>query len=70
MNGSTFVRALALGSLQFAGFIKSAKLPALSPSLSPPNPPIKEIDGQKTQACVTLSAGKLKATRSCFNLIK
>ncbi|XP_060528992.1 glycogen debranching enzyme [Cylas formicarius] len=57
-NGSTFVRCLSLGSLQFGAYIKSADLPTLSPNLRPPKPPTRRNDkGEVVQACVTLSAG-------------
>ncbi|CAG9856411.1 unnamed protein product [Phyllotreta striolata] len=56
-SGSTFVRSLALGSVQVAGYVKSSNLPTLSPNLLPPKPPGRIIDNQKVQTCVTLSAG-------------
>ncbi|KAL1498307.1 hypothetical protein ABEB36_009123 [Hypothenemus hampei] len=57
-NGSTFVKGLSLGSLQFGGYVKSANLPVLSPNLAPPKPPTKKNDnGETVQVCVTLSAG-------------
>ncbi|KAJ8945126.1 hypothetical protein NQ318_001591 [Aromia moschata] len=57
-HGSTFVRGLSLGSVQFAAYIKSSDLPVLSPNLVPPKPPTKKNDkGELVQACVTLSAG-------------
>lgn len=56
-HGSTFVRALSLGSVQLAAVINSAPLPTLSPNLSPPQPPAKSVNGKMTQSCVTLSAG-------------
>ncbi|RZC42945.1 glycogen debranching enzyme, partial [Asbolus verrucosus] len=57
-KGSTFVRSLAMGSLQFAAYVKSADLPTLSPNLSEPKPPQrKNENGENVQACVTLSAG-------------
>lgn len=59
-NGSTFVKGLSLGSLQFGGVIKSSDLPQLSPNLAPPKPPTKKNEkGEDVQRCVTLSAGKL-----------
>jgi len=58
-GGSSFVRGLALGSVQCAATIPSAPLPKLSPYLSPPCPPTKISEkGVTEQACVTLSAGK------------
>ncbi|XP_049823584.1 glycogen debranching enzyme isoform X4 [Aethina tumida] len=57
-NGSSFVKALALGSVQLTGFVKSAKLPNLSPKLKPPKPPTRTNDrGEDEESCVTLSAG-------------
>ena len=58
-GGSTFLRALALGSVQCGAVIPSAPLPTLSPSLAPPTPPLRTNDkGVPEQSCVTLSAGK------------
>ncbi|XP_030750314.1 glycogen debranching enzyme isoform X2 [Sitophilus oryzae] len=57
-HGSSFVKGLSLGSLQFGAYIKSADLPTLSPNLAPPKPPVRESsDGRDIQACVSLSAG-------------
>lgn len=57
-NGSTFVKGLSMGSLQFGGVIKSSDLPQLSPNLAPPKPPTKKNEkGDDVQQCVTLSAG-------------
>jgi glycogen debranching enzyme len=57
-GGSTFLRGLALGSVQCGATVPSAPLPALSPSLTPPCPPTKVNDkGVTVQVCVTLSAG-------------
>lgn len=58
-GGSSFVRGLALGSVQCGAMISSAPLPTLSPQLNPPLPPTKVSDeGVTEQTCVTLSAGK------------
>ncbi|KAJ9590614.1 hypothetical protein L9F63_016384, partial [Diploptera punctata] len=57
-GGSTFLRALALGSVQCGAVIPSAPLPVLSPFLAPPTPPYRTNDkGVPEQSCVTLSAG-------------
>ncbi|KDR16306.1 Glycogen debranching enzyme, partial [Zootermopsis nevadensis] len=57
-GGSSFVRGLALGSVQCGAMISSAPLPTLSPQLNPPLPPTKVSDeGVTEQTCVTLSAG-------------
>ena len=58
-ESSTFVKAVALGSVQFGGIVHNAKLPTLSPALAPPLPPTRAIKNGKTeQSCVTLAAGK------------
>jgi hypothetical protein len=58
-GGSSFLRGLALGSVQCGAIVLSAPLPTLSPSLTPPCPPTKVNDKDViVQACVTLSAGK------------
>ncbi|XP_024943750.1 glycogen debranching enzyme [Cephus cinctus] len=56
-DGSTFVKLLALVSVQTGSIVHSSQLPDLSPNLDPPKPKIKEIDGKKIQECLTLSAG-------------
>lgn len=57
-EGSDFVKALGLCSVQFCGVVKSALLPELSPNLSPPLPPtVISHSGQKIQVSVSLSAG-------------
>ncbi|XP_025834524.1 glycogen debranching enzyme-like [Agrilus planipennis] len=56
--GSTFVKGLALGSVQCVSYCKSANLPPFSPNLSPPLPPkIRTNEGKEVQACTTLAAG-------------
>lgn len=56
-DGSTFIKLLSLVSVQVGGTVKSAQLPELSPNLEPPKPMIKEINDEKQQICLTLSAG-------------
>ncbi|XP_044753239.1 glycogen debranching enzyme [Coccinella septempunctata] len=57
-KGSKFVKALSMGSIQFAAYISSANLPTLSPNLAPPKPPCRKgADGKETQVCASLSAG-------------
>ncbi|XP_034241741.1 glycogen debranching enzyme isoform X2 [Thrips palmi] len=55
-DGSTFLRSLAMGSLQCGGVVYSAQLPQLSPNLSPPLPNIRNGDNPQ-QVFTTLSAG-------------
>ncbi|GIY67804.1 glycogen debranching enzyme [Caerostris darwini] len=56
-EGSTFVKALAMGSVILCGIIRSAPLPRLSPYLEEPIPPSENVAGQILQNCVTISAG-------------
>ncbi|XP_049783705.1 glycogen debranching enzyme isoform X1 [Schistocerca cancellata] len=57
-DGSTFLRGLALGSVQCASVVHSSPLPQLSPNLAPPLPLTRlDSEGKEVQACVTLSAG-------------
>jgi glycogen debranching enzyme len=57
-ESSTFVKAVALGSVQLGGIVGNASLPELSPALAPPLPPSRtNRNGQTEQSCVTLSAG-------------
>ena len=58
-DGSTFVQALALGSTQFCGFVRSARLPPLSPNLKDPKPRV-EVNlrtNQVEEAPISLAAG-------------
>ena len=58
-ESSTFVKAVALGSVQFGGIVNNATLPSLSPALAPPLPPSRTgKNGKPEQSCVTLAAGK------------
>ncbi|XP_006015059.1 glycogen debranching enzyme isoform X2 [Alligator sinensis] len=56
-NGSTFVKHLALGSVQMCGIGKYPCLPNLSPTLQDVPYRVNEITEQKEQCCVTLAAG-------------
>ncbi|KAF4518496.1 hypothetical protein B566_EDAN009696 [Ephemera danica] len=57
-HGSTFLRGLALGSVQCGGVVGSAQLPRLSPSLAPPLPPTRPgKHGIQESNFLTLSAG-------------
>lgn len=57
-DGSTFVQALALGSVQFCGYVRSAKLPQLSGRLIPkPREETVIATGITEQAPVSLAAG-------------
>ncbi|XP_035229752.1 glycogen debranching enzyme-like isoform X2 [Stegodyphus dumicola] len=57
-EGSTFVKALALGSVILCGVIRSAPLPLLSPNLEPPIPAEgKDENGKTVPKCITISAG-------------
>lgn len=57
-EGSTFVKALALGSVILCGVIRSAPLPPLSPNLEDPKPVERKDENRKIfQNCVTISAG-------------
>ncbi|XP_043941550.1 glycogen debranching enzyme isoform X2 [Protopterus annectens] len=56
-NGSTFVKHLALGSVQLCGIGKVPKLPPLSPSLTDVPYRINNITKEKEQCCASLAAG-------------
>ena len=57
-DGSTFVQALALGSTQFCGYVRSAKLPPLSPYLDPkPRTEVVMSTGEVEEAPVSMAAG-------------
>ncbi|XP_060899776.1 glycogen debranching enzyme isoform X1 [Labrus mixtus] len=56
-NGSTFVRHLALGSVQMCGVGRFPALPPLSTKLEDVPYRISPITGQKEQCCVSLAAG-------------
>lgn len=61
-EGSNFVKALGLCSVQFCGTIKSALLPVLSPNLADPKPPtVPDGSGGQIQLSATIAAGKFTA---------
>lgn len=62
-DGSTFIHALAMGSVQFCGVVKSSPLPDLSPSLESP-PPGEFDQDANTKRNLTLSAGMTKEQMS------
>lgn len=61
-DGSTFVRLLALGSLQMCAVGRFPALPPLSPALRDVPRRINEITKQEEQYCVSMAAG-YSATR-------
>uniref|UniRef100_UPI00398F3654 glycogen debranching enzyme-like n=1 Tax=Pristiophorus japonicus TaxID=55135 RepID=UPI00398F3654 len=56
-NGSTFVKQLALSSLQMCGVGRFPALPQLSPCLQGVPYRLNYITGEKEQCCVSLAAG-------------
>ncbi|XP_068096067.1 glycogen debranching enzyme isoform X1 [Hyperolius riggenbachi] len=56
-NGSTFVKHLALGSVQMCGVGRFPTLPVLSPSLQDVPYRINHITQEKEQCCPSLAAG-------------
>ncbi|XP_070195748.1 glycogen debranching enzyme-like isoform X2 [Littorina saxatilis] len=57
-DGSTFVQALSMGSTQFCGFVRSAKLPLLSPNLDPkPRTEVSMLTNEVEEAPVSMAAG-------------
>ncbi|XP_051552871.1 glycogen debranching enzyme-like isoform X1 [Myxocyprinus asiaticus] len=56
-NGSSFVKLLALGSVQMCGVGRLPALPPLSPTLPDVPYRINEITKQKEQCCVSMAAG-------------
>ncbi|XP_048845065.1 glycogen debranching enzyme isoform X2 [Brienomyrus brachyistius] len=56
-NGSTFVKLLALGSVQMCGVGRFPALPPLSPALQDVPYRISDITKEKEQCCVSLAAG-------------
>lgn len=59
-QGSSFIQALSLCSIQFCGFVKNAELPPLADDLEAPRPNVMYIDdkGKKHLDCLTLCAGQ------------
>lgn len=66
-DGSTFVRLLALGSLQMCGVGRVPALPPLSPALPDVPRRINEITKQEAQFCVSMAAGCYLAT--CYPVV-
>lgn len=58
-NGSSFVRHLALGSVQMCGVGRFPALPPVSTKIEDVPYRISPITGQKEQCCVSLAAGNL-----------
>ncbi|XP_036410213.1 glycogen debranching enzyme isoform X2 [Megalops cyprinoides] len=56
-NGSTFVKLLALGSVQMCGVGHRPALPPLSPALDDVPYRVNDITGEKEQCCISLAAG-------------
>ncbi|KAM9325243.1 glycogen debranching enzyme [Gastrophryne carolinensis] len=56
-NGSTFVKHLALGSVQMCGVGRFPSLPSLSPSLHDVPYRVNNITQEKEQCCPSLAAG-------------
>ncbi|XP_010776896.1 glycogen debranching enzyme-like, partial [Notothenia coriiceps] len=56
-NGSSFVRYLALGSVQMCGVGDLPALPPLSTKLDNVPYRVSPVTGQKEQCCVSLAAG-------------
>uniref|UniRef100_A0A668A7V7 Glycogen debranching enzyme n=1 Tax=Myripristis murdjan TaxID=586833 RepID=A0A668A7V7_9TELE len=56
-NGSTFVRLLALGSVQMCGVGRFPALPPVSMKIDDVPYRLSPISGQKEQCCVSLAAG-------------
>ena len=46
-----------MGTVQFCGYVKTSKLPPLSPDLAAPKPPIDENSPDKGEATLSLAAG-------------
>ncbi|KAI0207634.1 Glycogen debranching enzyme [Lamellibrachia satsuma] len=57
-QGSSFERSLAMGSIQFVSFVKTARLPELSPNLEPPRPKTEILnEGVPQEITLSLAAG-------------
>lgn len=63
-NGSSFVKLLALGSVQMCGVGRIPALPPLSPALTDVPYRVNAITKQKEQCCVSLAAGDSIVTRA------
>ncbi|XP_006816108.1 glycogen debranching enzyme-like, partial [Saccoglossus kowalevskii] len=56
-EGSSFVRALSLGSVQMCGIVKTSPMPSLSPSLKDVPTAVNEKTGRREQCVVSMAAG-------------
>ncbi|CAF1661755.1 unnamed protein product, partial [Didymodactylos carnosus] len=59
-EGSSFIRALAMGSVQLCGHVRNARLPLLSPNLTEPKPSVEFDEQLKIKfhpQCPSLSSG-------------
>lgn len=65
-SGSSFVRQLALGSVQMCGVGRFPALPPLSAKLEDVPYRVNPITGHKEQCCVSLAAGNLATHRVCW----
>ena len=63
------MKILALGAIQFCGYVKNAKLPPLSPQLEPPKPPLDEDDSEKLEGTLSLAAGNILRLLFVFAVI-
>lgn len=57
-NGSTFVKLLAVGSVQMCGVGRFPALPPLSPAMQNVPYRISDLTKEKEQCCVSLAAGQ------------
>jgi glycogen debranching enzyme len=71
-DGSTFIQALAMGSVMFCGYVKNSRLPFLSPDLEPPKPPTIKVEtkdgSEEEEACLSLAAGMFFIVHQIYDL--